>query len=72
MMLIKADCMCRSTYSNRAEFWIELFQNSPSPQPHEEQDMDDELWDYEVVSEEVTFDGKTRHVILPPQTLDSH
>jgi len=72
MMLIKADCLCRSKCPDRAELWNRLFQNSPSPEPQVEQGMEDEFWGYEVVSEEVTFDGKTRHVFLPPQSLDYH
>ena len=72
MMLMKANYVCRSKYSDRAELWKRLFQNSPSPKSQVEQRMEDEFWGYEVVSEEVTFDGKTRHVFLPPESLDYH
>jgi len=70
MMFIQANCVCRSKCPDRAGLWNKLFQNSPSPQPQGGQGMEDELWGYEVVSEEVTFDGRIRHVFLLPQTLD--
>ncbi|KAF5353913.1 hypothetical protein D9756_007135 [Leucocoprinus leucothites] len=48
---------------DRDEIWTRLFENSPSPTPPEEQGTADELWGYEVVSEEVTYDGKIKHEI---------
>ncbi|KAJ3575476.1 hypothetical protein NP233_g1070 [Leucocoprinus birnbaumii] len=48
---------------NRNEIQRRLFENSPSPEPQDEQGTPDELWEYEVVSEEVTFDDTIRHEI---------